>query len=323
MNYGPIIFLIAFLAFSGSWFGMVLLPQTQIGQLQSTNTLSGNPTYPVARAGMAQQGLQIYRAQGCAYCHSQQVRQSGTACDVMLNEVGTNEARVISALINTRPPGTTEAAVRELITDLPKTVTKGTNPIEGTAQVKALRAAGAKADLWIVPYGPDMARGYGKRHSVAADFLYDTPVLPGSIRVGPDLANVGARIADPNWHLRHLYAPETEVKGSAMPSYRYLFERRKIVHALSPNALAFNADAKIPAGYEIVPTHEARALVAYLTSLRVEEPLFEAPLTAPPPPPQPATNAPAGDTNAPAGATNAAALSAASTNAPATNSPPK
>ena len=94
--------------------------------------------------------------------------------------------------------------------------------------------------------------------------------------------------------------------------------------ASAPNALALSESAKVPAGYEIIPSHEAQALVAYLASLRVEEPLFVAPLTAPPPPP---TNAPAGATNAPAaGTTNAtvaptnpAPALSASTNAAATN----
>jgi len=34
MNYGPLIFLAAFFALAGSWFGFVLTPQIQVGQLQ-------------------------------------------------------------------------------------------------------------------------------------------------------------------------------------------------------------------------------------------------------------------------------------------------
>jgi hypothetical protein len=47
-----------------------------------------------------------------------------------------------------------------------------------------------------------------------------------------------------------------------------------------------------PVTREIVPTDEARALAAYLVSLRADVPLFEAPFTAPAPPPV-ATNSPA------------------------------
>ena len=45
-----------------------------------------------------------------------------------------------------------------------------------------------------------------------------------------------------------------------------------------------------PAGFEVVPTDKARALVAYLLSLHADAPLFESPVT-PPPAPAPATNA--------------------------------
>ena len=57
MNHGPLIFLAAFFALASSWCGFVLAPQVQVGQLQQTNTLSGGATYPLARSGLAQQGL--------------------------------------------------------------------------------------------------------------------------------------------------------------------------------------------------------------------------------------------------------------------------
>jgi cbb3-type cytochrome oxidase cytochrome c subunit len=313
MNQGPIIFLFAFLALAASWFGMVLMPQGQIGQLQPTNTVGPiSSPYPISAAGMARQGLEVYRAQGCAYCHSQQVRQSGTACDVELTEVGTNQPAVIAALIKNKP-GVTVQSAGQLLTDLPKRLTTGVSKAEAEDEVKALRAAGAKADLWIVPFGPDIARGYGKRHTLAEDFLYTSTVMPGSDRIGPDLANVGARLADPNWHLRHLYAPQSEIKGSPMPPYRYLFEKRRILHGVSPDALAFRPEAGIPADYEIIPTQEARALVAYLTSLRVEAPIYDGPFSVPPPPPEPSTNAAAGTTTPEA----LRALPATATNQPA------
>ena len=99
MNYGPLIFLAAFFALASSLCGFVLAPQLQVGQLQQTNTLAGGVTYPLARSGLAQQGLQVYRANGCASCHSQQVGQTGTVCDVVLNEAGTNQPAVIAALL--------------------------------------------------------------------------------------------------------------------------------------------------------------------------------------------------------------------------------
>jgi cytochrome c oxidase cbb3-type subunit 2 len=105
--------------------------------------------------------------------------------------------------------------------------------------------------------------------------------MPGSQRVGPDLANVGARLPDANWQLRHLYAPRLEAKGSTMPPYRFLFEKRKIERRPSPEALALPAELAPGAGYEIVPKPAAKALAAYLINRRADAPLFNAPMTLP------------------------------------------
>src|SRR6516162_9013004 len=118
MNYGPLLFLAAFIALASSWFGFVLSPQLQIGRLQQTNAVPAGEAYPVARPGLARQGLDVYRANGCAYCHSQQVGQTGTACDVLLTDAGTNESALVAALLKVRPdryPTTTDThALRNL-----------------------------------------------------------------------------------------------------------------------------------------------------------------------------------------------------------------
>jgi cytochrome c oxidase cbb3-type subunit 2 len=208
------------------------------------------------------------------------------------------------------------------------------NRTEADAAAKALKDAGAKAELWIIPVGPDIARGWGKRRTVAEDFLYDSPVMPGSQRIGPDLANAGARLPVADWQLRHLYDARIEVPGSIMPPYRFLFENRKIGRSPSPEALALPANFAPAPDREIVPRQEAKMLVAYLLSLNAEAPLYETPITLASAPP-PTTNNPASGslTNTAAGAsTNAAsgtatngpsatAPSAAATNAPAAPSP--
>ncbi len=236
MNYGPLIFLAAFFALSCSWFGLILKPQMQIGHLQQTNTLGAGATYPLERAGQARQGAEVYRKNGCAYCHSQQVGQTATVCDVLLADVGTNASAVRAALLKIKP-GQTEAGARELIAKLPQPVLQGATRAEADAAMKALTAAGAKAELWIIPAGPDIARGWGKRRTVAEDLLFDSPVMLGSQRIGPDLANVGARLPVADWQLRHLYDARIEVPGSVMPPYRFLFEKRKIDRLPSPEAL--------------------------------------------------------------------------------------
>ncbi len=82
-----------------------------------------------------------------------------------------------------------------------------------------------------------------------------------------------------------------------MPPYRFLFEKRRIERARSPDALDLPPGLAPGDGYEIVPTQEAKALAAYLISLRADAPLFETPMTVPA---VPETNAPAA-TNLPAG----------------------
>ena len=47
-----------------------------------------------------------------------------------------------------------------------------------------------------VGQGSDIARGYGVRASVARDYVQQKPVLLGERRIGPDLANFGARAKD-------------------------------------------------------------------------------------------------------------------------------
>jgi cytochrome c oxidase cbb3-type subunit 2 len=234
--------------------------------------------YPRARPGLARQGLDVYRANGCADCHTQQVRQSGTVCDVILAATGTNLPAALSALLKVKP-GLSEAEARQWLSSLPRPLLQGLKPEEADGAAKVLNGAGAQATVEIVPVGPDLARGWGKRRNVARDFIFDYPVAVGSQRIGPDLANVSLRQPDANWHLRHLYAPRIEVPGSAMPPYRFLFETRQIERCPSPDALALPPGLAPPSGFEIVPKPQAVALVAYLLSLRTDAPLFEAPLS--------------------------------------------
>jgi cytochrome c oxidase cbb3-type subunit 2 len=224
MNSGPLLFLGIFATLASSFWGLLLLPQLQIGRQDPVKLEATDALYPANRPGQARQGAEVYRSLGCVECHSQQVR--------------------------------------------PK---------------------------W---FGSDFERGWGERRTVAQDYLYDQPVLLGSLRLGPDLANIGARQTNAIWHLTHLYQPKSTSPGSMMPPYAFLFEKRKLRwgEARSLDALALT-DA--PNGEEIVPRPEAEALAAYLLSLHADVPLFEAPM------PLTKTNAVgAAMTNTPATTTN-------------------
>jgi cytochrome c oxidase cbb3-type subunit 2 len=233
MNNGPMLFLGLFASMAVSWVIFVLGPLAQMGNLQPARTVAALPVvYPQNAPGLAAQGAGVYRACGCVYCHTQQVR-----------------------------------------------------PLE---------------------LGSDLAHGWGIRRSVAHDYLFDETVMLGTQRIGPDLANAGLRM-DARAVLERLWDPRIVNKldsaHSLMPSYRYLFDERKIGRTPSPGALPVPPEFAPPGGYEIVPRPAARALAAYVAGLRQEPYLFE----APPPRGSVNTNAALNTTNAPANGTNAPA----------------
>jgi len=252
------VFFAVVVALGGSWLGFVVAPTMQLGAAKQTTVLVSGDTWPQQRTGEATLGLQVYRANGCAACHTEQIRQEGVAFEVVLTS-----------------PGKNAAAINNLLGTLTLT---NLNKEEADAAAGKITDAGGKAETHLSATGADIKRGWGVRHSVAADYLYDVPVQLGNLRAGPDLANVGGRLANVNWQLAHLYAPGI-VKGSRMPSFKFLFEVRKVGAAPSPDALAGLNEFAPAEGYEVVPKPEAKQLVAYLLTLRADAPLYEAPFT--------------------------------------------
>jgi cytochrome c oxidase cbb3-type subunit 2 len=260
---GCSVFVAVFIAMAFSWSGFVLGPVRQLGTEGQTNILNSSDVYPNQRPGAATLGLQVYRAYGCAQCHTTQVGQEGVICDVVLTGAG-SKPMVVSNLI---------AALK--LTGLTKD--------EADAVSGQITAAGGKTETHIIATGADISRGWGPRHSVAEDFLWDNPVQLGGVRVGPDLSNVGARY-NTDWEFMHLYNPGALIKNSIMPPFRFLFKKEKIDGTPSPDALPLQGDLAPPAGYEIIPTEDAKNLVAYLLSLRMDVPLYDAPFTTLAPP---------------------------------------
>lgn len=119
----------------------------------------------------------------------------------------------------------------------------------------------------------DVARGWGSRATVPADYVYDRPHLLGTMRTGPDLINVGARLPDPNWHLVHLYNPRALQPWSIMPSFRFLFEERASGGVRPGERTVPVPGPYVPRGKVVVSTPDALALVAYLLSLKREYPI--------------------------------------------------
>jgi len=71
----------------------------------------------------------------------------------------------------------------------------------------------------IRPFRSEVER-YGE-YSKSGEYVYDHPFLWGSKRTGPDLHRVGGKYSD-NWHLNHMYDPQSTSSGSIMPSYKWL-----------------------------------------------------------------------------------------------------
>jgi cbb3-type cytochrome oxidase cytochrome c subunit len=75
------------------------------------------------------------------------------------------------------------------------------------------------------------------------------------------------------WHHVHLYSPRSINLDSNMPSYRFLYQTRRISDARSADALQLTSSDAPPEGWEIVPTYDAKCLVAYMMALNQSHPL--------------------------------------------------
>src|ERR1035437_2498107 len=71
-----------FATFAFSWLGLALVPNAQIGHLDPQSVEEGTDIYPMPPSGMAERGRKVYVANGCFYCHSQQVRPDTDSSDI-------------------------------------------------------------------------------------------------------------------------------------------------------------------------------------------------------------------------------------------------
>src|SRR4029077_5761585 len=72
--------ILATLAFS--WLGLAYIPDLQIGHLDPQSDEEGTDIYPMPKSGMAERGRRVYVANGCFYCHSEQLRPDYAASDI-------------------------------------------------------------------------------------------------------------------------------------------------------------------------------------------------------------------------------------------------
>lgn len=82
MNIAPFIFIGLLATFSMSWFGYVYRPHAELSRQTPFVDPISAAVYPIGRSGQAIQGAEVYRAQGCAACHTQQVRPEQEGNDI-------------------------------------------------------------------------------------------------------------------------------------------------------------------------------------------------------------------------------------------------
>src|SRR6266850_673250 len=106
--------ILATLAFS--WLGLAYIPDLQIGHLDPQSDEEGTDIYPMPKSGMAERGRRVYIANGCFYCHSEQLRPDYAASDI---------ERVRDAAPSSPPKwGDRRSAPRDYIFDRPALIGK-------------------------------------------------------------------------------------------------------------------------------------------------------------------------------------------------------
>jgi cbb3-type cytochrome oxidase cytochrome c subunit len=289
------LFLGIFGIFAFSWLGMTVVPNLQIGSLNPQSDEEGTDIYPMPSSGMAVRGARIYAANGCVYCHSQQVRPEYGGSDlerkwgdrrsaprdyifeplVLLGKMRTGPdlanvghrpslGEVGAATPTPAPAGSPAAAASPVASASP---VPGSSPSLGASPAAVAAAASPSPSLSPLPAAAD--KPAPNVPTTAPSMVANAAALTTS---GSPLPYTAA------WHHRHLYNPRSVAEDSNMPAYRFLYQKRQISGVISPDAINFAGDKneEPESGWEIFPSYDAKCLVAYLMSLDQSHPLKEA-----------------------------------------------
>jgi cbb3-type cytochrome oxidase cytochrome c subunit len=306
------LFLGIFGTFAFSWAGLVLIPNFQIGHLEPQMDEDGNDAYPAPKSGMAERGRRIYAANGCTYCHSQQVRADYAASDID-RKWGTRrsaprdylfERPVLLGKMRMGPDlsnvGKLAPSEDENASPAPQTSPGASPAAVPNASPSTSASPAASAAPSASPTAPAAASpSASPAKVVAATSPAAAPARP-SPAASPSADKTTAKDGPPQysaaWHHRHLYSPRSVTSDSNMPAYHFLYEKRRISGERAADALSLSAADAPPDGWEIVPTYDAKCLVAYLMSLDQSHDLAETKMAAGPAPsapgPSPAAPAP-------------------------------
>jgi cbb3-type cytochrome oxidase cytochrome c subunit len=326
------LFLGIFGTFAFSWIGLTLIPTWQIGHLNPESDEEGTDIYPRPQSGMFERGARVYAANGCVYCHSQQVRADYIADDIerkwgnrrsaprdyifdrpvflgkmrMGQDLANIGARAPAPEESPLPAGGASpagqgAAVSPAAVAPPKAASpppsQAASPSPGNSPATAPAASPA------LSLSSQTSPAPGQRTGVASPSPGQvanatpggsSPVAPIVQTAGPPWPIQTAGLPpmySAAWHHVHLYAPRSINLDSNMPAYRFLYEKRRIAGERSADALQLSGSDAPPEGWEVVPSYDAKCLVAYLMGLNQSHPLKEARLVggAPAPAASPTT----------------------------------
>ena len=296
--------------FTFSWVGLTVIPNLQIGHLDPQMDEEGTDIYPAPKSGMAQRGRRVYAANGCIYCHSQQVRADYAASDIDrkwgerrsaprdylfdrpvllgkmrmgpdLSNIGKRapaEEENASPAPSASPAGPPAATASSPANPSASPATAASpSPKPANSPAVSTSPAAAPASPAASP-APAPSAG---ANPVPAEQTASAAASPAGSPAGAESKTGEPSPYSAAWHHRHLYSPRSISIDSNMPAYRFLYEKRRIAGERSPDALKLTGSDAPPAGWEIVPSYDAECLVAYLMSLDQSHPLKEVKSTAP------------------------------------------
>ncbi len=286
------LFLGIFGTFAFSWAGLTLIPNWQIGHLDPQADEEQTDIYPQPKSGMAERGRKIYAANGCVYCHSQQVRADYAASDID-RKWGTRrsaprdylfERPVMLGKMRLGPDlsniGKRAPAEAESPAPSASPATNAAPPNAATSpNASPAPSANVNASPAIAANSPATAPAPSSAPNASAP---PPATSPAEQATTTSETNITVNGVPPQysaaWHHQHLYDPRSVLAEtvSNMPSYKFLYEKRRITGERSVDALKLNGKDAPGDEWEIVPSYDAKCLVAYLMSLDQSHELKEA-----------------------------------------------
>src|SRR5437773_2002945 len=302
------LFLGIFGTFAFSWIGLTVIPTWQIGHLNPESDEEGTDIYPRPQSGLFDRGAHVYAANGCVYCHSQQVRADYIADDIerkwgnrrsaprdyifdrpvflgkmrMGQDLANIGARAPAPEESPAPAGApSPAAQGAAVSSPPPSQAASPAPASSPATSPAASPGTSPASAAPPNASPPLGQQTGVASPSPGQMANTTP--GGSSPVAPSAQTAGAPwpiqtaglppLYSAAWHHVHLYAPRSINFDSNMPSYRFLYEKRRIAGERSADALQLSGADAPPEGWEVIPTYDAKCLVAYLMALNQSHPL--------------------------------------------------